>query len=327
MKVSALACGTNMLSKINQEQANIVLNYALDQGINLIETGAVSCYGPIEEMVGNAVADRRDELWLSTKTVALTAQAVLRDVDHSLKSLKTDHIDVYQLGNVRFQHQLDRVLSPNGALQGLIKAHRQGKINYIGITGHCPDILMKAFEAYPFDNVLFILNMIHPYPLEQVLPYAKHNHVGTYAMRPTGHGALKPASKSLRFALCSGVDVVLSGMYSTGIVDENVATADPEPTPTEWEAFLQTTRQLPSTGCTECGACTPCPHGIGIPTIMSLTHYRERYGLLPAVERTFQEEIGRAAACDVCGRCERWCPHGLVITPTIRGAAGIPQAP
>lgn len=320
MKVSALACGTNMLSKISQEQANIVLNYALDRGINLIETGAVSCYGTVEEMVGNAVADRRDEFWLSTKTVALTAQAVQRDVDHSLKSLKTDYIDVYQLGNVRFQHQLDRVLSPNGSLQGLIKAHRQGKINYIGITGHCTDILMKALEAYPFDNVLFILNMIHPYSLEQILPYAKENHVGTYAMRPTGHGALKPASKSLRFALCSGVDVVLSGMYSTGIVDENVATAEPEPTETEWHERLTETRQLPNTGCRECGACTPCPHDIGISTIMSLTNYREKYGLLPGAEKIYREKAAIAVHCDDCGVCEERCPYQLRITPVIHKA-------
>jgi predicted aldo/keto reductase-like oxidoreductase len=314
-----------MLSSVNQEQANIVLDYALRRGVNLIETGARSCYGAIEEIVGHAVADRRDEIWLSTKTVALTAGEALRDVDHSLAALQTDHVDVYQLGNIRFQHQLDRVLAPNGSLEGLRRARRQGKLRFIGISGHNPDILVQALHAFAFDVVLFILNMIHPYPLNDLLPLAQRQGVGTYAMRPIGHGALNPAAQSLRFALCAGVDVVLSGMYAMGIVDENVATAEPEPTPTEWEALLQATRQLPSTGCTECGACTPCPHGIGIPTIMTLLHYRERYGLLPPAERTFQEAVGRAARCDACGRCERWCPLGLTIVPTIRRAAELPR--
>jgi len=310
-----------MLSGISQEQANIALNYAIDKGVNLIETGSRSAYGITEEMIGRAVADRRDEIWLSTKTIALTAGEVLHDVDQSLKSLQTDHIDVYQLGNVRFEHQLNRALSPGGALQGLVRARQQGKINYIGITGHCPDILEKAIQSYPFDNVLFILNMVHPYPLERLLPLAKKEELGTYIMRPTGHGALKPASKSLRFALCSGVDVVLSGMYATGIVDENLATAEPEPKEAEWNELLQETMQLQSTGCRECRACLPCPYGIRIPTIMSLIHYQERYGLLPDAEKEYREEASKAKNCDSCGACERRCPYKLSISPVMHKAA------
>lgn len=321
MRVSVLGCGTNALSTVSQEQANIVLNYALDKGINLVETGSKRTYGVIEEMVGRAIADRRDEIWIVNKSIALTAGEILRDVDQSLSSLMTDHIDLYQLGNIRFRNQLERVLAPNGALQGLIRAQRQGKVNFIGITGHCPDILMEALEAYPFDNVQFLLSMISPYALDGLMAYAKRNRIGTISMRPTSHGALKPASKSLRFALCSGVDVVLSGMYAIGTVDENVAIAEPRPEEAEWEGFLKEARELPSTGCRECGACMPCPQGIGISTIMGLIHYRAKHGLFPPAERAYREQAEKAVRCDGCGECERRCPYGLSIISVVKGAS------
>ncbi|MEM2926088.1 MAG: aldo/keto reductase [Candidatus Bathyarchaeia archaeon] len=321
MKVSVLGCGTNALAGVSQEQANIVLNYALDKGINVVETGSKRTYGIIEEMVGNAISDRRDEIWLFNKSVELTAKEILRDVDQSLASLRTDHIDLYQLGNIRFPHQLDRCLAPNGALQGLIRAQRQGKVTFIGITSHAPDILMKALEAYPFDNVQFLLNMANPYALEELIPYAKRNGIGTVSMQPTGHGFLKPASKAFRFSFCSGVDIVLSGMYSMGTIDENVTYSDPEPSGAEWEGLFREMRELPSTGCRQCGACTPCPQEIGISTIMTFLHYRAKYGLLPQGERSFKDQAKRASLCDECGECERRCPYRLSIIPMVKMAA------
>jgi predicted aldo/keto reductase-like oxidoreductase len=322
MKVSVLGCGTNALAGISQEQANIVLNYAIDKGINVIETGSRRTYGIIEEMVGNAISDRRDEIWLFSKSIELTAKEMLRDVDQSLASLRTDHIDLYQLGNIRFPHQLERCLAPNGALRGLIRAQREGKVTFIGITSHAPDILMKAMESFPFDNVQFLLNMANPYALEEVIPYAKRRGIGTISMQPTGHGFLKPASKAFRFSFCSGVDVVLSGMYSLGTIDENVAFAEPEPTEAEWEGLLRELRELPSSGCRQCGACMPCPQEIGIPTIMTFTHYRAKYGLLPPGERAFMEQAQRASRCDECGECEKRCPYRLSIIPVVKMVAG-----
>ncbi|MEM2906277.1 MAG: aldo/keto reductase [Candidatus Bathyarchaeia archaeon] len=322
MRVSVLGCGTNALSTVSQEQANIVLEYALSKGVNVVETGAKHTYGGIEEMVGRAISDRRDEVWLFNKSVALTADEILREVDQGLASLRTDHIDLYQLGNIRFQHQLDRVLAPNGALQGLVRARSQGKVSYIGITSHAPDILMKALDAYPFDNVQFLLNMANPYALDEVIPYAKRNGVGTISMQPTGHGVLKPAAKGFRFACCSGVNVVLSGMYTMGTVDENTAAMEAPPTEAEWQGLLQELKELPSTGCRQCGACMPCPQEIGISTIMTLMHYRAKYGLLPPGERSYREQAQRAARCDECGICEKRCPYGLSIIPVMKKAPG-----
>jgi len=320
MKVSVLSCGTNMLSQLSQEQANEALNYALDRGVNLIETGSRTAYGVVEEMVGKAVAHRRDDLWLASKNIALTEKETIKDVEQSLRSLQTDHLDLYELGNIRFADQLDRVLRPGGALKGLIRCQREGKVNFIGITGHNPDTLLRALKVYAFDNVLFILNMIHPYPLDELLPYAKIHGIGTFIMRPTGHGALKPATRSLRFALCSGADVVLSGMYSKAIIDENIAAVEPEPTQEEFQRLLQDARRPGLTGCTECGACA-CPQGISVPTIMSLVYYRRAYGLQPAAETQYREQAEKAKSCNDCGECERRCPYRLSIVLLIHEAA------
>lgn len=117
MEVSVLACGTNMLQTVVQEQADTVLTYALDKGINLIVTSAA--YRVIEPMVAEAVGDRRDEFHLATTTDHWSAKWARSDVENSLKVFRTDFIDIYQIGGISRPRGLELASAKGGAVEAL----------------------------------------------------------------------------------------------------------------------------------------------------------------------------------------------------------------
>ncbi len=319
LKVSAVGCGTNVLRMQTQENADRVLNYALDKGINFIETGRP--YGPTEEMIGKAISHRRDDFFIAAKTIHHSYEEALKEVAGSLEALRTSYIDLYEVIFGRSE-ELERILSPQGALKGLLKAKETGSIGFVGVGGHRPDLLAEALVRGDFDTVLFHFNMAQPYALGDLIPTARRLGAGTMVMRPIGHGALAPAAKSLRFPLaCPGVDLVLCGMYSLQEVDEDLAAAEPQPTDDEWSRLLAEVEALRNTGCRLCEHCSPCPKGISIGYIMTYIRYRSKYSLLPQTEEDWRPRAEKAEECDGCGLCEKRCPYSLSIIPIVREAA------
>ena len=319
MKVSILACGSNALRRYTYDEAKIALNRALDGGVNLIETGRP--YGDeTEDRIAAAVSHRRDEFYLASKTGKKTAEEALQELDRSLKMLRTDYIDLYQLCGMGRRADLEQIIGAGGALEGLLKAKEQGKIGHIGITGHSLKLLSEIIKVDGIETVLFIFNMVYREALDELIPLAKELGVGTIVMRPISHGELAPVSKSLAFVLTSGIDMSLCGMYSEAEVDENVAIASKEFTPSEIALLQAEGRTLSDNGCVNCGACS-CPHKIDIPYLMKMTPYREKYGLLENGEEQWQQKAARAKDCDDCMKCEEACPYNLSIAKVIHGIA------
>jgi predicted aldo/keto reductase-like oxidoreductase len=215
-------------------------------------------------------------------------------------------------------------LEPDGAQRAIDEARAVGKISFTGVTGHRLDVLMAALETGRFDTVLFVMNMASfTEQNQQLLQLAGDLDVGTMLMRPLDHGTLPP-EKALRFALASGVDTVLCGMYSPLEVDQNLALAREEPSAPERESLLQEAQEL-STGCLQCGGADgppcKCHKGIDIRVVMKLSQFREGYGLLPAGERQWSTVAEAAKRCDECMDCEEGCPEKLSIVPLIHKAA------
>ncbi len=311
MEVSVLACGSNALRGYTYDEAKIALNRALDSGINLIETGRP--YGDeTEDRIAAAVSHRRDEFYLASKTVFKTAEEAIQDVDKSLKMLRTDYIDLYQIAGISKQETLDQIVGPGGAVEGLEKARADGKIGHIGVTGHKLEVLARAIKKDEIETVLFIFNMVYREALEELIPLANRLGVGTMVMRPISHGELAPVTKSLAYVLTSGVDVTLCGMYSTAEVDENIAIANVDFTDPEIVSLQAEGLTLHNNGCDNCGACS-CPQGIKIPYLLKMTPYRDKYGLLEYGEKQWQKQAENAQKCDDCKKCEEECPHNLSI--------------
>ncbi|MFC1714921.1 aldo/keto reductase, partial [Candidatus Poribacteria bacterium] len=307
MKVSILACGSNALRGYTYDEAKIALNRALDSGINLIETGRP--YGDeTEDRIAAAVSHRRDEFYLASKTSRKTAKEALQDVEKSLKVLRTDYIDLYQIAGVSKQEDVDRMMGPGGAMESLMKAKADGKIGHIGVTGHNLKVHASAIKKAEIETALFIFNMVYREALEELIPLAKRLGVGTMVMRPISHGELAPVTKSLAYVLTSGVDVTLCGMYSTAEVDENVAIANTDFTDPEIVSLQAEGLTLHNNGCDNSGVCS-CPQGIDIPYLLKMTPYRDKYRLLEYGEKQWQKQAENARKCDDCKKCEEECPY------------------
>lgn len=324
-KVSALACGSNALRLHDLFTAEIAFNYALDKGITFIETGRMYDGGKTEQWIGKAVSHRRNEYVLASKCLASNSyEDAAREIDLSLEALQTDHIDHYRLAPVDTHEALAQALAPDGAMRAIEEARKAGKVSYTGLTGHRPDVLMAALKTGRFDTVLFVHNMVtYNEQNRQLIQLAADLGVGMMLMRPLDHGMLNP-DPALRFALASGVDTVLCGMYSPLEIDRNLAFVREKPGEQERTSLHQEAAEL-STGCLRChgsdGPPCKCPLGIDVQQIVLLSRYRAKHGLLPTAELRWSTFAEAAKRCDECGHCEKQCPARLSIIPTIHATA------
>jgi predicted aldo/keto reductase-like oxidoreductase len=325
LRVSALGLGSNRLRFYDRGVAEIVWNYALDRGISFFETGRMYDDGQTEEWIGQAIGHRRGEYVLASKCGArLSADEARRDLERSLTALRTDHLDAYRLAPVDSLEALEQALRPGGAQDGLDRARDEGLIGATGLTGHNHEVLIQAMETGRFDTVLFVAHMgLYNDAMRRLLATAQRLAVGTMIMRPLGHHVLRP-NPALRFALASGADTVLCGMYSPQELDENLALAQEAPSAAERAALLAEARDL-SSGCLRCGGdlrtvpCA-CPHGIDVRHIMEIGPFRARHGLIAYGEQEWSTAAEAARRCDDCGQCERGCVAHLSIIPSIHAA-------
>lgn len=334
MCVSALGLGTNRLSSCPQTEATAIINRLLDQGVNYLSSG----YGETQALIGNAVSHRRNDYYLTSKAGRPTAQGVREGIEESLRLLKTEYLDVYEMDFVNNDRQVAEHMGPGGAYEALLEAREKGLIRHIGLTSHRPDIIAALIGQGLFETALMMISFVHQYALTEVLPIAKRLGVGTVGIRPIDHGALHPSDRALAYALHSGVDVVLSGMTSVAQVDYNVAAAERAfaMSPEEVSALVAEGAALPATGCSNCNQCS-CPYELRIGFVLPLFYYRQKYGLLaagesplasahdPTGEQMWQRNTERARLaapnCATCNQCEPMCPFGVPIVRYVQEIA------
>lgn len=219
-----------------------VIHRALDHGVNYYDTAPA--YDSSMDYYGAALGERRQQLFLASKTHDRTRDGSLRLLDDSLRRLRTDHLDLWQLHDLRTMRDLDVIFSKGGALEALVQARQQGRVRFLGITGHHdPAILLEAMRRFDFDTVLVALNAADIHRLSfirTVLPEAARRNMGVIAMKVYAQGALLRrrgipsligqsglnADKAMGYVLSiSGVSTVVIGCQTPAEVDDNVRIA------------------------------------------------------------------------------------------------------
>ncbi len=216
--------GRTPLSKPKQEKDAIaIIEKALQLGIRYFDTAA--SYGPSEKYLGKMLPQYRKQVFIVSKTGARDRDGAWRDLEQSLKRLKTDHLDVWQLHHVSYQSDIDSIFAKDGAIEAMKEAREQNIIRFSGITGHRePDIIVQGLERYPFDTTLVSINAAdihHPRPFATtVLPVAQAQNVGVVAMKVPAYGKLlQPgALKGMRQAM--GYSLSLAGVHCCIIAAE-----------------------------------------------------------------------------------------------------------
>jgi predicted aldo/keto reductase-like oxidoreductase len=320
-KVSRLGFGAMNLPGVPLEQARETLNYALDHGINYMDTAAA--YRNSEEIIGECISHRRDEYFLATKTGQRDYKSAKFEIERSLQRMKTDVIDLLQIHYVNYVQEIKQIMGEGGAYEAALEAKREGKIRYIGITGHRPELLAKWISKGQFDQVLFHLNLAQPFALDELIPMATQLNMGKTAMKPLSGGFIQPVDKAIRYPYSQDIHTIISGMVSIKEVKENLAAVEREVEEQERVELEKLAVELGAHNCRRCNYCS-CPIEISIPDVMISSEVNKKFGLLPRGEQFFaknQEKLISCADYEPCREkplCEEKCPYHLPMKTIIK---------
>lgn len=314
-KINRVGFGGIPIQRLSVTDSDRVLEYALSKGINFIDTARG--YSDSEEKIGRAIKNKSKEVFLATKSMARTSDQMKKEIAVSLKNFQTDLIHLYQLHGVGTKDDLDAVLDKNnGAINALLEAKNASKIKCIGITGHIPEVLVKAVKTDMFDSVQVPHNVIETECEKELIPLCKEKAVPVIAMKPIGGGALgKVASLNLRYVLNNGSTVVIPGIDEIGQVDDALSILPDISTLSENEYAVLKKEKDTWNGkfCRRCGYCMPCPQGLKIPFLLLLQAYWERYNMEKWVIERFSPLEKKYSDCKKCGECREKCPYTLPI--------------
>ena len=214
----------------HDEQAYGLINKAIDLGVNYCESARA--YSGSESYYGQALRERRNEIFLTSKSHARDKKGALAHLSETLMNMKTDHLDLWQVHDVRTERDIEEIFGPEGAIETFIEAKRIGLTRYIGVTGHHdPAILLRCIDMFDFDTVLLPVNPAEPsYQsfLHTVIPRANEKEMGIIGMKVyfRGFAAKLPWYSSmepfLHYALSQPITTVVIGCDSMQQLEENV---------------------------------------------------------------------------------------------------------
>src|SRR5687767_4192062 len=237
--VSALALGGYHLGSIgNQREAIRIVHAALDAGITFMDNAWEYHDGTSEEIMGKALAGRRDDVFLMTKvcTHGRDRTVAMRQLKQSLRRLKTDHVDLWQVHECVYPNDPERHFASGGVIEALVEARERGLVRYVGFTGHkLPEIHLEMLaHGFPFDSVQMPLNCFDASfrSFEQmVLPEARRLGLAVLGMKSMGgegdavRKRVVSAEEALRYAMSLPVTTTVTGIDSMRVLRQNVRIA------------------------------------------------------------------------------------------------------
>lgn len=230
LEVSLLGLGGVKYNLLEDEQSSAVIDRAIDLGINYIDTA--HSYQDSERKLGLVVGRRRKEIVLATKSSARDRDTFLQQIEESFVRLRTDYIDIVQMHDLKDEADLgERLNEKHGAVRAAEQLRAEGRVGFIGVTGHTrPEAMKAALKAYPFDTMLVSLGAMHeavrPF-YDTVMPEALERGVGVLGMKVTAYGFLSShLEAALRYVMgLPGVASAVVGVDSIEQVERNAAIA------------------------------------------------------------------------------------------------------
>jgi aryl-alcohol dehydrogenase-like predicted oxidoreductase len=263
-QVSALGLGGHHLGEVTDlALATRIVHEAIDGGITFFDNCWEYHRGKSELWLGEALQDRRARVFLMTKvcTHGREARLATEMLEQSLRRLRTDHLDLWQVHGVSFENDPDLFIRPNGAAEALTKAKQAGKVRFVGFTGHKdPQIHLKMLATgFPFDAVQMPLNpfdaTFHSFE-SQLLPELNRRQIAALGMKPFSgrgdplqRGALT-AEEALRYAMSLPVTTTVTGIDSLDVLRQNlqVAQAFQPMSPAEMQTLRERCRPVAADG-------------------------------------------------------------------------------
>jgi len=315
IKVNEVGLGGIPIQHTNQNLVCEIINKMIERNMNFIDTARG--YTISEELIGNAIKDKREKFILATKSMARTYDGMKSDIEISLKKLQTDYIDLYQLHNVQLKDDI------SGAIKALEEAKVFGKVKHVGITTHSLEVLKREVERNIFETIQFPYNIVENQG-EELFKQAKEKNIGIIVMKPLAGGAIDNGKLAIKYILNNeNISVVIPGMDSIKQIEENSSTEKSEFTLDEMNQINELRTKLDTNFCRRCGYCQPCPIGINIPLMFLCEGYYLRYDLKEWALSRYNSMTVKPSQCIKCGQCESRCPYNIRIRERINEIVAI----
>lgn len=237
VKVSILGVGGFHIGSIRQDDRSVrLVRAAIDRGVTFLDNAWEYHNGRSEELMGKALADGyRDRVFLMTKHHGRDKKTAMSHLEDSLRRFKTDMIDLWQFHEVVYDDDPEMIFAEGGGIEAADLAKKQGKVRFIGFTGHRDPMLHLKMLAYgyPWDAVQMPMNVFDPHFKsfqKHVLPILVQRNIGIIAMKTMGSGYVLRANvvtpkQALHYVWSQPVSTIVSGMESEEILEANIGLA------------------------------------------------------------------------------------------------------
>ena len=305
--------GALPIQRITKEEAAKLLRKAYDGGITYFDTARA--YSDSEEKIGYALSDVRNHIYLATKTAAKTADEFWKDLETSLRLLKTDCIDVYQFHNPAV---CPKPGDESGLYDAALKAREQGKIRFISITNHRLAVANEAVDSGLYATLQFPFCYLATEKDLELVKKCKEADMGFIAMKALSGGLINNSAAAYAFEAQYDNVLPIWGVQRKSELEEFISYIDNPPVMNdEIKALIGHDRkELSGEFCRGCGYCMPCPAGIEINNCARMSLMLRRAPSDAQLTPEMQEKMKKIENCLHCNKCKSKCPYGLD-TPTL----------
>ena len=294
-----------------------LLRKAYEGGMSFFDTARF--YTDSEEKIGIAFGDMgiRDKIYIASKTAAMTPEDFWRDLETSLRLMKTDYIDIYQF------HNPPVVFLPgdgSGMYECMLEAKAQGKIRHIGYTSHSLENAQKCIESGMYETLQFPFSYISGRADEDLVEACAEANMGFIAMKGLAGGLITNSAAAFAFISCYDNVMPIWGIQHEHELDEILSYNDNPPTidASLMEQIVRDCEELQGGFCRSCGYCMPCPKGIDIRQAARMMQLIRRSPHQQYLSEHWQKEMAKTEDCINCGQCVSRCPYSLPVPELLK---------
>ncbi len=308
LSVNRNGFGALPIQRVSMKEADVILRRAYDGGIDFYDTARA--YSDSEEKLGHALHDVRSHIVIATKSMALTPEGILADLEQSLCNLRTDYVDIFQLHNPPV---VPRPGDGSGVYELLEEQKKAGKLRFISITNHRLAVAKEAVESGLYDTLQFPLSYLASPEEVALAAECAERGVGFIAMKALGGGLITNAAAAYAYLAQFGHVLPIWGVQRLSELEEFLSFQDAPPAleGAVAEAVEADRAALSGSFCRGCGYCLPCPAEIEINNCARMSLLLRRAPSQAWLSPQWREKMEKIKNCTHCGHCHAHCPYGL----------------
>ena len=302
------AFGCLPIQRDSKEVAVKLLREAYEGGMRFFDTARA--YTDSEEKVGEAFDGMRDKIFIATKTHAKTPEGFWKDLETSLKLLRTDYIDIYQL---HMAPQCYRPGDGTGMYECLVKAKEQGLIRHIGITAHKLMVAQEIVESGLYETLQYPFSYLSSEKEIALVSACREADMGFICMKALAGGLITRSDAAMAYMSQFDGLVPIWGIQREKELREWLSYMDRTPSMTDEIAdyIKKEQDELSGSFCRGCGYCLPCPQGIEINNCARMSLMLRRAPSKAWLSEEYQAKMAKIENCVNCRQCVKRCPYEL----------------